>query len=209
MKLYAETGALRSRQVIGDLALVVWVVLWVRLGLRVHEMVLRLGGPGEAVERAGEQLAGTGASGGARVEDLPLIGGALRRPFDAIASGGESLVRAGELQQDAAASLALVVALVLAGLPILWLAGRYLPWRTGVVREATAAARLRDAGAGPELFALRALSNRSLAQLASVSADPWADYRAGRHDRLAALELDAVGIQTDAPPPAAEAGDVT
>jgi hypothetical protein len=206
MQLYAERPALRTRQVLGDVVLLAWIYTWVRIGVRVHELVARLAGPGEAVERAGRQLAGSSTSGGARVDDLPVIGGALRRPFDAIAEGGLSLARAGELQQDAVSALALLLGLALAAFPILWLLARYLPWRTHLVREATAAARLRAAGAGPGLFALRALSNRPLHELTRVSADPWGDYRAGRYATLAALELEALGLRADGVVPVA-AGD--
>jgi hypothetical protein len=206
MKLYAERPVLRTRQVLGDVLLIAWVITWVRIGARLHELVTRLAGPGEAIERAGQQLAGASTSGGARVDDLPVIGGALRRPFDAIADGGGSLARAGELQQDAVAGLALILGASLAALPILWLASRYLPWRAHLVREATAAARLRAAGVGDEVFALRAIANRPLRDLARVSADPWADLTAGRCAPLAALELEALGLRSDAGTVAAAEG---
>ncbi len=45
VNLYAQTPGRRARQLIGDLLVLGWVVLWVRAGLWVHEVVGRLAAP--------------------------------------------------------------------------------------------------------------------------------------------------------------------
>ena len=46
MKLYADAPARRLAQVLVDLLVLVWVVLWVRVGLTVHGATLELAAPG-------------------------------------------------------------------------------------------------------------------------------------------------------------------
>lgn len=52
MTWYAETGPLRTRQLLLDLAVTLWVLLWLRLGVTVHDTVGRLAAPGRELEQA-------------------------------------------------------------------------------------------------------------------------------------------------------------
>ena len=191
MKIYADLAGLRARQFLSDAALVLWVVLWIRVGMRVRDLVERLAGPGESIESAGRSFSGSVGRLGGRADDLPLVGDRLRQSFETVADGGRSLERAGIAQQDAVHTLALWLGVIIAVLPILWLLARYVPGRVAWVREATAASRLRG---DRRLFALRALTQQPLTELARVSSDPVADYEAERYDALAALELRALGL---------------
>ncbi len=47
MKLYAETPGRRTSQIVTDLLAVAWVLLWVKVALVVHDLVQRLGAPGQ------------------------------------------------------------------------------------------------------------------------------------------------------------------
>jgi hypothetical protein len=196
MKLYAETPVRRARQVAGDLFVLLWIAGWTRVGVFVHDLVEKLAGPGESVEDAGRSFAGSVGRLGRNADDLPLVGDRLRSGFETVADGGRALQRAGQAQQDAVHTLAFWLGLLLALLPILWLVGRYVPGRVAWIREATAASRLRVA---PGLFALRALAHRPLTELARVSADPVADYHAGKFEGLARLELEALGLRWRVP----------
>lgn len=79
-KVYAETPAFRLRQVLLDVGLVVWVLVWVRIGLWLNDLVQRLEGPGRSIEDAGNQIAGW---------RVPI----LDRRLGPITSGGEALQR--------------------------------------------------------------------------------------------------------------------
>jgi hypothetical protein len=194
MKLYAEVTGVRVRQILLDVTLLVWVVVWIRIGMRVHDLVDALAGPGERLEDAGGSFAGSVTRLGSRADNLPIVGRRLGDAFGSVASGGRALERAGVAQQDAVHALALWLAVILALLPIVWALFRYLPGRVRWVREATAAARLRTSAADLRLFALRALVTVPLSELHKVSADPARDYDAGRFRELAAVELASLGL---------------
>ena len=180
MVLYARNELLRARQIVADAAVVAAVAFFWWLGNLVNRLVHELEAPGRLLQDAGE-----GAGG--RVDDLPVVGDRLATPFEAVA-------RAGVSQQDVVQDLALWLGLIVAGLPILWLLGRYVPGRIRWVREASAAARLLAAAPDGRLFALRALATQPLAELERAAADPLAAYERGEIGALASLELRRLGL---------------
>jgi hypothetical protein len=133
------------------------------------------------------------------LDGVPLVGDALTRPFAALGGSGRDLAEAGARQQEVVLTVALWLGVVAAALPILVLLGLYLPPRVRWIREASAAARFRAAGADAQLFALRALTNRSLRELRRATPDPWGAYRSGDWRPLAELELRALGIRAPGP----------
>lgn len=187
---------MRRRQILGDLGVVAWIALWVAIGLSLRRLISRLAESGRQLENAGDDLTGAGSRIGERVEDLPLVGNALRAAFEAVTNTGQSISDAGTAQQDVVAALALWLPLVIAALPIGYLLVPYVAWRVRWARDVRAAQRLRDEGSGAmELFALRALANRPLRQLRQAEAHPQAAYAAGRYRPLALVELRALGLK--------------
>ena len=69
MKLYADAPGHQARQVLGDLLLVLWIALWVRLSQVVRDATLALAAPGEQIEEAGTGLAGKLRDAGGTVAD--------------------------------------------------------------------------------------------------------------------------------------------
>jgi hypothetical protein len=195
MKLYAEIPQLRLRQITADMALVGAVYRFARLGTGLHDVAARLAAPGRALQQAGERLSASGTDGGMAVDDIPLVGDALRRPFDGLTEAGGALSQAGMSQEDAVLTLALALGLLVALLPILYLMGRWAAWRTGWIAEASAADDLRSEPDNLRLFALRALTNRSLRELRRASPDPLRAYQAGEYRELGELELRSLGLQ--------------
>jgi hypothetical protein len=195
MSWYAETPALRSRQLLQDAAVALWVLVWLRVGLAVHDAVERLAAPGRSLEQAGRELS-DGLSGAAdRAGDVPLVGDELSSPLDSASGAGESLARAGAAQQDAVGLLALVLTLVVAGLPVLVALLWWLPSRVAFSRQHRAAVVLRG---DEELWALRAALHRSLPELAELGPDPvgrWRRGEPGAAAALAALERRAAGLR--------------
>ena len=195
MTWYATTPALRSRQVTADVAVALWTLLWLYVGRKVHGAVSSLAAPGRELEEAGAGLQ-DGLGGAAdKAGSVPGIGGGLRCTLDAAAGAGEALARAGVAQQEAVGTLALLLALVVAGLPVLWAVSRWLPGRLAWRREAGAAERLRG---DVELLALRAAASAPLSSLARLGPDPVTRWRHGDEDAgraLAALELKRLGLR--------------
>ncbi len=198
MQLYAQHPAVRSRQLAADLGMLAWTVIWVLVARTVHAAVLVLAEPGQAVEDLGESVAGNMSSAAEAAGDVPVVGDELASPFEALADASSGVSGAGVAAQDAVGTLASVLALVLVVLPVGWLALRWLPWRLGYAREASAAARLTRGTADLELLAARALATAPLPRLAALPEGTGAAWRAGDPaaiQALAELELRRLGLR--------------
>ena len=197
MKLYADAPGHQARQVLGDLLLVLWIALWVRLSQVVRDATLALAAPGEQIEEAGTGLAGKLRDAGGTVGDLPLVGDQARAPFDGAGDAADCIAAAGAAQVEAVQTLAFWLSLAVGSIPILVVVAFYVPLRWRFIRTASAGRRFVDSGADLDLFALRAMSNQPLHRLARISDDPVRAWRDGDPDvvrALAALELRDTGL---------------
>ncbi|WP_191280882.1 hypothetical protein [Nocardioides flavus (ex Wang et al. 2016)] len=207
MKLYADAPARRTRQVLADLLVVAWLVLWVWIGTAVHDGTAELAGPARQTDSSATAMAEQLREAGGRLGGAPLVGDELALPFDRAASGADGIAAAGRDTVEAVERLALLLGLSVATIPILVALAIHLPIRWRFVREATAGARFVDAQEDLDLFALRALAHQPMRALAKVSDDPAGAWR--RRDpevvrRLAELELADVGLRPpQSSPPAA------
>ncbi|MQA99638.1 MAG: hypothetical protein GEU78_05005 [Actinobacteria bacterium] len=196
MKLYAEVPRHRTQQVLNDIFIALWVIVWVRVGVIVHGLVDKLAGPGRSVERAGRRVADGAANVSGDVSDVPLVGDDLASAFDRLSDAGGFLRDAGQSQQDAVHALALWLGVLLALIPIILVLIVWLPPRIRWIAEASAANRIRLDAEDLHLFALRAIARRTLNELRSAAPDPAGAYASGNYEPLAALELDALGLRT-------------
>jgi hypothetical protein len=198
MKLFADTPVRRTLQVLADLLFVTWLVLWVWIGMAVHDGTLELAGPARQTDSAATSMAEQLRDAGGRLGEAPLVGDELAVPFDKAADASDSIAAAGRDTVEAVERLALLLGLSVALIPILIVAAIHLPLRWRFIREATAGARFIDAQEDLDLFALRALANQPMRVLARVSDDPAGAWRARDPDvvrRLAELELADVGLR--------------
>ena len=197
MRLYADRPDHRTRQVLVDLLLLGWAVLWVAVARVVDKAVLVLAGPGVELEQLGASISSTMGDAAGVAEDVPLVGDDLAVPFQALGDSGSGVAGAGQGLQDAVATLALVLAVALVVLPVGWALSRWLPWRLRWAREATAATRLSVTAPDLELLAARAVATASLPALAGLPAGTGAAWRAGdpaATRALAGLELRRLGL---------------
>jgi len=202
MRLYADRPTARTRQLGADVGLLAWTVLWVLVARTVHGAVLVLADPGNAVADLGRSISDTMSSAAGAAEHVPVVGDELSGPFDALGDAGGAVTGAGQGAADAVHTLATVLAVVLVVLPVGWLLLRWLRWRLGWLREATAADRLLGRGAGGlpdlELLAARAMATAPLPELARLPAGTGAGWRAGNPAAvraLAGLELSRLGLR--------------
>jgi hypothetical protein len=200
MKLYADLPGRRELQLLGDLGLAVWIVVWIYLAAKTHDAVMALAAPGHKLDEAGTSMASRLRDAGSTVGGIPYVGDDASRPFDGAGSSADQMAAAGRSQVAAVETMAFWIGLTVALVPILLALAFYLPPRIRFVRNATAGQRFLDSAADLDLFALRAMAHQPLHVLAGVSDDPAAAWR--RQDpevvrRLAALELKAAGL---APP---------
>jgi hypothetical protein len=204
MKVYADSPARRTRQLVGDLLLVVWVVFWVWVAANVHEVTMRLATPGERLNAAGGGLADRLRDAGDTVAGLPVVGDEARSPFDGAGGAADAIADAGAAQAEAVEQLALWLGLSIGAIPVLVVAVFYLPLRWRFTRQAGAAQRFIDADEDLDLFALRAMANQPMHRLASVTDDPagaWRRRETAVVRSLAILELRDLGLR---PPPATD-----
>jgi hypothetical protein len=197
MRLYAETAPRRARQLAGDLLVLAWIAAWAFAGRSLYLLVEKLAAPGRAVERAGANFANDAGEIQQKVARIPVVGDQLRDPFGRLGGVGRTLADAGVTQQQVVHDLALWLGLLVAAVPVAALLVMWLPGRVAWAREAGAASRLRTGGVDLELFALRAVANRSLRELYRVTPDPAGALRARDYADLAALELRALGLRTE------------
>ncbi|MGZ8738272.1 MAG: hypothetical protein ACXWW7_13985 [Nocardioides sp.] len=198
MRFYAHTSVRRMLQIVGDLAVLLWVWLWVTVAAKVHDATLELATPGYTIDSSATDLAERLRDAGSSVAKIPLVGDDVRSPFDGAGDAASGLADAGQQQVAAVGTLANWLGWAVALIPILMLLWFYLPSRIRFVRRATAGQRFIDSGADLDLFALRAMAHQPLHVLATVSADPAGAWRRGESDivdRLARLELHAVGLR--------------
>lgn len=198
MKLYADSSVRRTRQLFGDVLLVVWMSVWVEFGLVVRDATLTLAKPGEQIAEAGGGLARELRNAGETVGGIPLLGDEVSTPFDGAGDAAERLAAAGAGQVEAVNELALWLGLAVAAIPILVVLVVYLPRRIAFVREAISGQQFVDASEDLDLFALRAMARQPLHRLARISDDPAGAWRRGDPSvirALAHLELRESGMR--------------
>jgi hypothetical protein len=196
---YATTPSRLLMQLLSDLLVVVWSVIWVLVGMAVHAAVATIAEVGRQVESGANGIAHNLDSAGNGAHHVPLVGDALSKPLTAASEAALDLAGAGHNLDTTASWLAWVLALAVAAPPILAIAMPWLFLRVRFLRRKLTVLSLAATPAGEQLLALRALANRPLRKLASVSFDPVGAWR--REDviairGLAALELRSAGIRT-------------
>jgi hypothetical protein len=197
MKIYAELPVMRSRQLLGDAAIVLWSALWIWIGYGVYRLFDKLGGPGRIIQRAGEDFQSTLLELRDEASEVPVVGSSLQEPIESASNAGRVLAQAGQTQQDIVHSVAIMLGVLFALLPILYALWQWLPGRLRWIREASAAHRIRIDAEDLYLFALRAVATRPLPELLRATPDPAHALASGDYAALAAVELKDLGLRPD------------
>ncbi len=200
MRIYSQRGGRRAGQVVGDLSVLVWTVVWAAVGLAADAAVAALAGPARETARTARDLASQIGDAASSAGQVPGLGDQLRRPLDAASGSLGDLVATADRQAATIERLATVTGWLVFLVPVTTVLLLWLPRRVRFVRRARAAQRFIDASADLDLFALRALANQPMHVLAAISDDPVRAWRAGDRrvvDALAAVELRDAGL---APP---------
>lgn len=185
-------------QLMSDITISLWTVIWVFIGLAVHDAIATIAEAGRQVETGSKGVAGNLASAGHSAGNIPLLGDALSKPLNAASDAALDIAGAGHSLDTTATWLAWVLGLAVALPPILAVTVPWLLLRLRFFRRKLTVTALAKTAAGQQLLALRALANRSPAKLAAVSADPVGGWRYEDPHvirALAALELRAAGIR--------------
>lgn len=206
MYIWSERPASRAREIIADVATLVWLTIWITLGVRLYGFLANLAGAGRFVREGGTEITRAGERIGSALEGIPLIGeGAASGVRDALAGAGDPLITFGTDLERLLLIISALLGLILVAVAIVPWLNRYLPWRIAAWRRLNAAARAirgtprtrPEPIAEPVLEALlasRAIHRLEYDELLEFSPDPIGDWVAGRHDRLARAELDRAGL---------------
>ena len=184
-------------QLFSDIAVAIWITLWVLVGAAVHSAISTIGEFGRDLESGANGVADNLGGASERTHNIPLLGDALSDPLGAAGEAARGIAGAGHNLDTTAGWMSWLLALAVAAPPILAVAMPWLFLRLRFFRRKWTAVTLASTAAGEQLLALRALANRPLAKLAAINADPVGAWR--REDPLAirglaALELRAAGI---------------
>ena len=204
--IYADDPAHRLRQVIADVAGIIWCVFAVLAGRAVYRLIDTLAGPGRLLEDAGNGLSENLGGAGENLSDIPLIGDAISAPFEGAAGAADSVAGAGQTVQDFVGTTAALAGIATAGFFILLAVLFWILPRLSWMRRAEAARAVLYDPDGIELLALRALATRRLSRLARIGDGLLPAWRRGDPEvvrALAELEMGRLGMRLPARLPAA------
>jgi hypothetical protein len=197
LRPYAQTPWRLAGQLVADLFVLAWVVIWIRVGTAVHRTVLLLAEPGRRLSSGADGVARGLSEAGGQVDRVPGVGDDLRAPLDRAAGAAGSIAAAGRQQVEGVQTLATLLGVVVAAAPILIVVLVWLFLRIRFTVRATTAQRFVDAEPDLRLFALRAMANQPMRRIAKVSTDPVAAWQGGDAAvirALAVLELRDSGL---------------
>jgi len=207
MHLWSERPGARIRQIVADIATLTWVAIWISVGVGLYRFLAQLAGAGRFISDSGNGLDGIGVRLAGALQGVPLVGkGAADGIRTGFSAAADPMIRFGGDLERLLIIIAALLGLLLAAAALLPWLNRYLPWRIAAWRRLNAGARVirrrRFARSAPiakaeleRILASRALHRLEYDELLEFTPDPFGDWVAGRHERLARAELDRVGLR--------------
>jgi hypothetical protein len=202
IKLWSELPSARLKEVVADVATLVWVLFWGNIVWQLFRLLAAFAEGGRVMRSGGQTMVQSGRDLGDQLAGVPLVGTQLGDTArDLFADVGRPLSDVGTQLELFILIVAGVIALILALVTIgPWLS-RYLPWRWDRLRRVRAAhraiRRAPDVGDADieRTLAMRAVTRLDYSALLEYTPDPLGDWVSGRHDRLARAELASVGLR--------------
>ena len=201
IKLWSELPGARSKELVADVATLIWVVFWGNVVWQLFQFLSSFAQAGRSVQAGGRTMVQGGRDLGESLSGLPVVGSQVRDiARDAFANAGTPLAAFGTELERFIFVIAFALAALLAIVTLQPWLSRYLPWRVGRLRRMRAAHRAIRTGSDladadtRRLLAMRAVSRLDYADLLEYTPDPLGDWAAGRHDRLARAELASEGL---------------
>jgi len=91
VKLYSDFGPRRTRQILADVISLAFIAGWVWFGATIHGLIAELATFGEKMESAGAGFRETMTEVGGTLSGVPIIGSAIRVPFQGTSGAGGAL----------------------------------------------------------------------------------------------------------------------
>lgn len=198
MILYSRRPGRAAAQIVSDVFAVAWTVVWIVIGRAVHNLVAHLAEPVRTLQQAGLSFDQRLDAIGARVTDVPVIGGRLAEAFGAVSDPGADVSASAADLAATIDRLALTLGLSTALVPIVLVVIPWLVLRSLFVKRAAATSQLVRSNNGTSLIALQALAQQPVRDLLAIDSDPAAAWRRGDElvvARLADLQLRDCGVR--------------
>jgi hypothetical protein len=181
-----------------DVTVVVWIAVWVVLGILIGRAIWDVGRIADPVIRNAAGLHQT-AQGFERLQSVPLIGGVLGGVVGGVTGTADKAQAEAQAVKNRIQLIGPVVGLMIALGPALFALLFYLPlrlpWRRDVSAIRAALASDPDDPVLQRYLAERAVDSLPFDRLRALSADPWGEMDAGEAERLAAVELERLGLR--------------
>jgi len=207
MRLYPDVYSRRFGWMLADLFTVAWIYLCVQAGLFVNRLVLQLDALAQGVINAGKTFDSWIRSFESAVPSgVPYLSDFLRRTAEGLKShSGDSLISAGLAGSHAIHRLALLLAVIVAAIPIFLLLMLFVPRRLRLIYDMQGVhVTIRRALAKPELtpqmleiLAGRAIYTLPYHRLLAYSQNPAEDWHLRRFEPLARAELERHGLSVE------------
>lgn len=198
--MYPDLWGPRIGYVLADLCAVLWAVLWAYIGSTIYHTIMTLSVIANGVIAAGRTLNDAISQVQRDVAGLPLIGANLRDALNPLHNVPASLITTGQHALVAIHNVALLLGVVVGGVPLLVLLITYIPWRirkTRGFRNLNRMLRQPGARAIPEtlqVLAGRAIYTLPYERLLQFSPDPIGEWRDGRYFNLARATMAEEGL---------------
>ncbi|MEH0108265.1 hypothetical protein V6N00_00835 [Tersicoccus sp. MR15.9] len=200
MKLYSDFPRRRAAEIVGDVVAVAVLAGGVSLALALNTAITGLAAIGAKMQDSGGNLSSTMSAIGQNLAGIPLIGDAVRSPFDSASAAGGTLADAGAQWQSRVHLLAGLAGWTVVALVVLVVAFGWVRPRLRDALRRTSLARLAAVAPSRDLLALRALMTlptRDVLEAGGNVAEAWRRGDPVVIDRLAALELRRSGVRRD------------
>ncbi|HWC11731.1 MAG TPA: hypothetical protein VG455_10955 [Acidimicrobiales bacterium] len=186
----------RDRRLVG-LGAVLWVFLWLVLGLLTAVQVRRLAAVSDTIVDSGRAL-DTAGRALEQLGGLPVVGQTTSRLADRVRVAASDIEDEGRASREAIGRLSVLLGVSLVLVPVTSVLVARVPDRLALRRDrrGVAEALARDDGSGglEEYLARRAVHHLPYDVLTQVTAEPWKDLRTGAFRRLANAELTRLGL---------------
>lgn len=196
--LYSRRRRHAALQVIGDVALLGWLVGCGLVARLVHDVVMSFAVLGRQVDQRSSTVADSLQHSADQASTVPLVGDRLGSALAQAADSVRGVAGLGSDQVHQVENLAFWLTLATAVVPTLFAILLWVPRRVSFAIRASKAQQFIDAQADLDLFALRALTNQPMHRLARISDDParaWREKDPAVVTALALLELEDVGLR--------------
>jgi hypothetical protein len=207
MRLYPDLYGRRFAWMLADLLMLAWIYLCVKAGLWVNNLVLQLDALAQGVINAGKTFDSWIASFNQGIPNgVPYLSDFLHRTAEALkVHSGDSLISAGQTGSRGIHLLALILAIMVTAIPLIFAVMIYAPRRARLIYDMRGVhVTLRRALARPELelqmleiLAGRAIYTLPYNRLLEYSRNPAEDWYLRRFEPLARAELERHGLSVE------------